>query len=123
MLSFHILYPDFPQKQIDRIDMVNTFLLITKSVQGNDISGISVLNASERLVFPFLDFFCRLFILTVQRICHLNIGILLPTVPDNEIAFQISDPSDTHLIIMAGQIQKDDIFKRRAITQPVISID
>ncbi len=91
------------EEQIDGIDMMNPFLLITESVQRNNISGISVLNASERSVFSFLDSFCCFFVLAVQRIDNLNIGIPLFFVPDNKVAFQIADFSNAYLVILTGQ--------------------
>ena len=110
------------EEQIDGIDMMNPFLLITESVQRNNISGISVLNASERSVFSFLDSFCCFFVLAVQRIGNLNIGIPLLFVSDKKVALQIADFSNAYLVILPDQKKVDDVFQRRTVTQTVICI-
>ena len=102
--------------------MMNTFLLIPESIQRNDITGISILNAPERFVFSLLDFISCFAVFTMKRIGYLNISIILITVPDDKIAFQISNLADTDLIVSAGQIQIDNVFQRGTITETVISV-
>ena len=102
--------------------MMNSFLLVAKFIQRDNISRITVFDLSEWTVFSFFYSFRTLDISALQGIGHLNIRITLIPVSYYKITLKLSNFSNTHLIIMTHQIQIYDIFKRWSKIQSIIRI-
>ena len=81
--------------------MMDAFLIITEPIQRQNVSRISIPNATERAIFPLLDFLIGFGVSRRKRIRYLNIGVIPIVFSIDKIAFSVTDFSNAYLISIA----------------------